>query len=1391
MGDSIHVPDRSTNSYNDMNTKKKDIRVMAVFAVLVIMCLIGQKCHAQTNVIFGYSTDITGQPPQAHLTATATLLSPNPRNDFNQQSFQQFRSTPINQTNGYYSFTNLVYGYYSLTISGPYGTTFHFWVSQGNVGTIPIGSLISNDDTAPPNPGTNYYTTAQIDALLASTIPFALGTVPNGSNGAPANWILGVDANGNTTTNPASSLGGGSATNFALGVTPTGSNGEAVVTLVGIGASGKNTTNNSVGTIVASSFVSPNPITVAGVVNLGNGTNAGGFNVGGGQTNQGNLVVIGPIVGNVSTSTQSTNAINATQTGTAAATNDARVLWETNVANQFDGTFTGSGSSLSSLPSFAVITNSTSQQNIYSSMYVLGSFEAQNILVQASYALLLGGSAQMIGNGQGIEMENNAGNGFSDLWLGLPTSSWPQFKVSTGPPTVTLIAGDGLAAVNLAVTGTQTNAGAVTLAAGATNYSATAAIQSPQFVGGGAAITSLAAGNITPGGTLPALNGAALTSLTGANVSGQVPSAIDATIATNLVTGSTATNLATINLTNSSGASFATGLTNYSSTQAINSSGGFVGSAAGLTAIPAGQLTGTEPLGAVNANVQTNNIITPVNQGSIGSVNMLTPAGMQLQPQVDLSGPISINANPTGIGLPVGFSPANTNYPGGEVQILGTAFGSGDSNPAVTTNGSLITADTSGGFPAYLGFHASGGSVTFTRFRGAPDATAPGSSVADEIFMEGVGYGTCTDTSFDGKVPYGATPVNPVQPTMYWWNRYQYTEITNGFPFASSAFAYLAFTNSYLAIAQQQWIGYGTTVACPVAPVISPWGGHYPNVYPYYGSIQVTLSSISTAASIYYTLDGTLPTGPGHGTLYSGPFILNCASANTITNPINLMAMSYQANLSQPASAISSNALFYSTGYVPQDTYRDQNGNVCELHTPCIMPDFVNGHGILVYGNNFNVAMNGLSGAGLNTVTGIGENCYSTIDMLNFIYLGQIYGIPSSAMNLNQNANGFGYRFHAAFNPQYHYYVGWNFLGGGSGQYADGVLTNSTPNGSWNYANTNCKPFGATSYGDLNLFPYNGGCYLLQNSNPPTGGVWITKLDQTWTTNVGSWVNIYPNYGEAPSIIATSWGFIAQIQVKGNYNNATLPMFVTNFVCIGSNPLGTWYPASSLFNTEPIYLGTTPTNLYNGQSGGVFQSPWNTNQLMYVSDFFYNGGTAWWNPLLGSYQTNVTINPADGTNGVLDSSRLVILPLSLSNTNLSAVTNGNWSLQEWNKIFNIPGASIINIGGTNVNHTLINFTPVGAQLYTNTYGNIIQVSGTANLTTAAVVGISQLAIECPGNTTNYATMPSAITGLFTGTVTNMTMGSIEVPNGGVYSFTNRSAGAGDVSTPGPAQIMVY
>lgn len=138
--------------------------------LLVVLMLLPLALYAQlpvqTNLLTGYVGNY-GVAPQANIACTLTLVDPNPRT-FNQTFITVQPQTVYSDANGYFSYANILWGNYILTVSGQaYNTVFKVRVSPTTTNTVPLASLGRTVNPPWPNPQTNYYTMPQIDALLS------------------------------------------------------------------------------------------------------------------------------------------------------------------------------------------------------------------------------------------------------------------------------------------------------------------------------------------------------------------------------------------------------------------------------------------------------------------------------------------------------------------------------------------------------------------------------------------------------------------------------------------------------------------------------------------------------------------------------------------------------------------------------------------------------------------------------------------------------------------------------------------------------------------------------------------------------------------------------------------------------------------------------------------------------------------------------------------------------------------------------------------------------------------------------------------------------------------------------------------------------------------------
>ena len=128
------------------------------------------------------------------LTRVASLPQTYSTNIFSQEPITQATDTSGNVT-----FSNVIWGYYRLDISGTPGTSFRLTVGTNLSGTVNVVTLITNTASVPPNPSTNYLTEAQSDARYA--------TIGSGGGG-------GTTYTNNSTGLPGVIVGAGIGTNF-------------------------------------------------------------------------------------------------------------------------------------------------------------------------------------------------------------------------------------------------------------------------------------------------------------------------------------------------------------------------------------------------------------------------------------------------------------------------------------------------------------------------------------------------------------------------------------------------------------------------------------------------------------------------------------------------------------------------------------------------------------------------------------------------------------------------------------------------------------------------------------------------------------------------------------------------------------------------------------------------------------------------------------------------------------------------------------------------------------------------------------------------------------------------------------------------------------------------
>jgi hypothetical protein len=356
----------------------------------------------------------------------------------------------------------------------------------------------------------------------------------------------------------------------------------------------------------------------------------------------------------------------------------------------------------------------------------------------------------------------------------------------------------------------------------------------------------------------------------------------------------------------------------------------------------------------------------------------------------------------------------------------------------------------------------------------------------------------------------------------------------------------------------------------PVAPVITPPGGNFdqPTVF--------RMSSITTSASIYYTLDGSAPTTASN--LYSGPFVL---SSNTQIN-----AIAIDPGLSTPSSRITTSFFFCpSIFYSKQFVYDNRNVQLQGIGG-CIFQDPVSGWW-------YDYGQNQVWNVGQGTAGQTGYDVYRSADLRNWTYMGNICG-PDPGLQKAYIAR-FMVRFQVLYCAATQMYVAWG-TEEGHASLGINVYTSPYPDARqpWTYLKTytHSSPMadgftggGATFYGDMGSFvdPSSGLAYLIYNYSSNTRTA-FSQLDPSSLTNTLSTNNAsYASTREGHTVCYSNgtYFWLSSAETGEQYN--------LNTYATSSSPVGPWTGATNPFVNVS---GAPPNTLaYNGQSDQIIFLP--------------------------------------------------------------------------------------------------------------------------------------------------------------------------------------------------------
>lgn len=152
-----------------MKLQKGHMKKIAITAVFVWCLAFSSFSQVQqlTNILTGNFTGF-GMSARTNVEIDMTIISP--LNRLINGIFISNDPIPTyTDTNGGFNFTNIQWGKYRISPKDSSSTFFTAYVGTNTIGTWALGSLVTNSAALPPNPGTNYYTQSQIDAIIAGT----------------------------------------------------------------------------------------------------------------------------------------------------------------------------------------------------------------------------------------------------------------------------------------------------------------------------------------------------------------------------------------------------------------------------------------------------------------------------------------------------------------------------------------------------------------------------------------------------------------------------------------------------------------------------------------------------------------------------------------------------------------------------------------------------------------------------------------------------------------------------------------------------------------------------------------------------------------------------------------------------------------------------------------------------------------------------------------------------------------------------------------------------------------------------------------------------------------------------------------------------------------------
>jgi len=388
-------------------------------------------------------------------------------------------------------------------------------------------------------------------------------------------------------------------------------------------------------------------------------------------------------------------------------------------------------------------------------------------------------------------------------------------------------------------------------------------------------------------------------------------------------------------------------------------------------------------------------------------------------------------------------------------------------------------------------------------------------------------------------------------------------------------------SGTYGECSELQWIGPAGAAgisARPVQPVITPGAG-----VSTAGTIQITITSTTASASIYYTTDGTTPTNT-NGTLYTGPLLMT-AGAVTV-----LQAVAYDSTLATNLSDVAIGH-YRNYAFAPNDDWYDDDGLLIEAHAPHIIGP--------IQGRYYMTGQFANKGNAVGADIGANEGVwmYSSPDMLNWHFEGQILDNGASA------GTSWNYveRPNVLFNSCTNRYVLWAHMANShDGSDRAGIATAFKITGPWTWQNVTLDPDN-NGFKDFSLFQEDDGTAYVAYVTGTQGSITISRLRGDYQGTTGASLTGLAAGTEAPMLWKRQGKYFLMSSSTNYYNSVSGTFNLRYITCPAcSSPLGAWN-TSYAYVLSPVPSANQP---YNCQSSAVLNLVARQDALLLLCDFY-------------------------------------------------------------------------------------------------------------------------------------------------------------------------------------------